>query len=188
MTKNIVIPVLITLFIVQLFVPAQMIYEQENTLTYGKAYKFKTRPIDPNDPFRGKYIALNYELDSFETEEDWSTYKGTVYVYLKTDPAGFAAIKTVSRELLDTSDDYVIAESRYNYGKHVHFNLPFDRFYMNEAKAYDAELSVRKAQRDTAKTCYGLVHVKNGTAVLANVFIDNVPIQRFVEDNQAELE
>ncbi len=177
----------IALFIVfaaQLLVPAQMIHEQENTLITGTSYKFKTRPIDPTDPFRGKYITLNYELNSFQTDEDWSNYSGNVFVYLTTDAEGFAMVKRVSKTPLDFDEDYIIAKSNYNYGKTVQFNLPFNRFYMNEYKAYDAEISVRTAQRDTTKICYGLVYVKDGTAVLDNVFIDDIPIQKFVNEFQ----
>ncbi|TMM58720.1 hypothetical protein FEE95_04625 [Maribacter algarum] len=185
MNKSIYITLLFLLFAVQLFVPAQMIYQQEDTLHTGTAYKFKTQPIDPSDPFRGKFIVLNYEMDSFATDEEgWDDFSGNVFVYLKTDAAGFAAVKHVSKTLMDTSDDYVIAESRYNRNNRVNFDLPFDRFYMNENKAYDAEISVREAQVDTTKICYGLVFVKDGTAVLDNVFIDDTPIQEFVEEYQ----
>ncbi len=177
------------MFAVQLFVPAQMIYQQEDALVTGKSYKFKTQPIDPTDPFWGKYIVLNYEMDSFETDEEgWNDYSGNVFVYLKTDAEGFAAVKTVSKTLLDTSDDYIIAESKYNDDRTINFDLPFNRFYMNENKAYDAEASVREAQIDTTKICYGLVFVKEGTAVLENVFIDETPIQKFVEEYQKDLE
>lgn len=190
MNKPIYITLLFLLFAVQLFVPAQMIYQQEDALDTGMAYKFKTQPIDPTDPFRGKFIVLNYDMDSFQTEEDdWSDYSGNVFVYLKTDIEGFAAVKTVSKTLLDTSDDYVLAESKYNNNNNiVNFDLPFNRFYMNENKAYEAEVSVRKAQIDTTKICYGLVFVKGGTAVLENVFIDETPIQEFVEEYQKDLE
>lgn len=179
------------MFAIQFFVPSQMIYQQEDALDTGTAYKFKTQPIDPTDPFRGKFIVLNYDMDSFQTEEDgWNDYSGNVFVYLKTDTEGFAAVKSVSKTLLDTSDDYVIAESNYNYNqdKTVNFDLPFNRFYMNENKAYDAEISVREAQIDSTKICYGLVFVKEGTAVLENVFIDDTSIQQFVEDYQKEEE
>ncbi len=188
MNKTIITGLLFLLFTIQLFVPAQMIYDQEATIKTGTAYKFKTRPIDPSDPFRGKYIVLNYELNSFKTEEDWSAYKGDVFVYLTTDTEGFATAKAVSKEFLETGDDYIIATSNYNHDKTVNFDLPFDRFYMNENKAYDAEVSVQNVQRDTTKTCYGLVYVKDGTAVLENVFIDDIPIQQFVEEYQKNKE
>jgi len=189
MNKSIYIGILFLLFAVQLFVPAQMIYQQEDALSTGTAYKFKTEPIDPSDPFRGKYIVLNYEMDSFETDDEgWYDYKGNVFVYLKTDTEGFAKVKTVSKTELDTSDDYFMAESSYNYGGKVNFDLPFDRFYMNENKAYDAEVSVWEAQRDTTSICYGLVYIKDGAAVLDNVFIDDKSIKEFVEEYQQKEE
>lgn len=187
MNKSIYIILLFIVFILQLFVPAQMVYQQEDALDSGTAYKFKTRPIDPSDPFRGKYIVLNYELNSFETNENsWNNYRGNVFVYLKTDADGFAAVKTVSKAQLDSDGDYFIAESRYSYGSKVNFNIPFNRFYMNENKAYDAEVLAQKAQRDTTTTCYGLVYVKDGAAVLDNVYINNKTIQEFVDEYQKE--
>ncbi len=187
MNKSVAIIVLFLLFAVQLFVPAQMIYEQEDTLYSGTAYKFKTQPIDPSDPFRGKYIVLNYEMDSFETnDESWNGYFGTLFIYLETDAKGFASVKTISKTQLDSSDDYFITKTHYNYNGKVEFELPFNRFYMNEYKAYDAEISVRKAQADRTKTCYGLVYLKEGTGVLENVYIDDKPILEFVEEYQQE--
>ena len=189
MNKFIYIIALFLLFAVQLFVPAQMVYQQEDALDTGTAYKFKTQPIDPSDPFRGKFIVLNYEMDSFETnDQSWNDYQGNVFVYLKTDAEGFAEVKTVSKNKLDTPDDYFTAESNYNFNGKVNFDLPFNRFYMNENKAYDAEVSAREAQADTTRTCYGLVYIKNGAAVLDNVFIDDTPIQEFVEEYQEKME
>lgn len=188
MSKSFALLLVLLSFAVQLFVSARMIYNQEETLKSGTAYKFKTWPIDPSDPFRGKYIVLNHTVRSFETNENWSDYKGKVYVYLKTDTTGFAAIKTVSRDPLPIPEDYVIAQSNYNYGKRVNFTLPFNRFYMNEHKAYDAERTMGLVQGDTTKICYGLVSIKNGTAVLRNVFIDDIPIQQYVENVQTKIE
>jgi len=176
----------ILVIIAQLAVPANMIYEQEDTLIDGTAYKFKTRPIDPSDPFRGKYIVLNYEMDSFDIElDDWER-NTDLYVYLKNDENGFAQVKTVSQAPLENTDDYVKAKSYGYYNGTINFDLPFNRFYMNENKAYDAEVSVRKAQRDTLLTCYALVHVKGSDAVLKDVIIDDMPIQQYVEKYQEE--
>ena len=51
---KILLSVFILVALVQLFVPAKMILDREDILDMGKEYKFKTEPIDPNDPFRGK--------------------------------------------------------------------------------------------------------------------------------------
>ena len=69
MNKQLYISFLSLLFVAQIVVPAHMIYQQEDAIDTGVAYKFKTEPFDPSDPFRGKYITLNYEIDSFHTDE-----------------------------------------------------------------------------------------------------------------------
>lgn len=51
--KKTLLSVFILVAIVQLYVPAKMILDREDILDTGKEYKFKTEPIDPNDPFRG---------------------------------------------------------------------------------------------------------------------------------------
>lgn len=188
MNKQLYISLLFLLFAAQIFVPAHMIYQQEDAINTGTAYKFKTEPFDPSDPFRGKYVTLNYEIESFQTEEENWPYKADIYVYLEKDKQGFAAVKTISKTSLNSDDDYVMAKIYSAYGGNLNFEFPFNRFYMNENKAYDAEVSVRKAQRDTTLSCYALVYVKNGAAVLNNVFIDDIPIKQFVEEYQELVE
>src|SRR5690554_461138 len=60
--------------IIQLAVPAKMIWDKENVLKSGKEFKFETAPVDPTDPFRGKYIALNYKENTYSSD-DSSTWK-----------------------------------------------------------------------------------------------------------------
>lgn len=168
--------------VVQIFVPVQMIWQQENILKQGEVYKFKTRPIDPTDPFRGKYITLQYEMNSFSIS-DTSYVKGDkIQVYLKKDDHGFAKIDTISKTTLEKNKDYVEATIVDNYKGKVSFKLPFDRFYMEETKAYDAEKAYREVNRDSLKAnVYALVYIKEGQAVLKDVIIDGIPIQEYVE-------
>ena len=172
---------------IQLFVPAQMIFSKEGIIENGTAYKFKTRPIDPNDPFRGKYITLQYDINALKTDDTLWQSKDEAYVYLIKDAYGFAQPKKVSREKLDFDEDYVIAEvSWYNKNKQeVSVNLPFNRYYMEESKAYDAEVAYREAQRDSLPdNTYALVYIKDGEAVLADVLIDDVSIKDYVQKEQ----
>ncbi|WP_299366528.1 GDYXXLXY domain-containing protein [Winogradskyella sp.] len=180
--------------LIQLFVPAQMIYNQEKVLNDGKAYKFKTRPIDPNDPFRGKYITLRYEINSFKTRDTTWRRGDAVYVYLK-DSLGYAQIDTISKYKLNLKTDYVVAKATHfrsfknysNKSARIHFDLPFNRFYMEEYKAKPAEDAIRVRRNDTdLKDVYSLVYVKDGEAVLENVFINDVPIIDYIKekDNQ----
>ena len=182
-----IFPLFILVALVQLFVPAQMIWNNEDVLETGKAFKFKTAPIDPNDPFRGKYIFLNFDNVDVEIpkEHDWKRGE-LVYVSLLENTAGFAEISSVSKMEPKETGDFVIAKvgfiNSYNTDKTtMTIQYPFERFYMEESKAYDAELTYRDSQRDTTKTTYALVHVKNGDAVLRDVLIDGIPIKDLVK-------
>lgn len=174
----------IAVAVAQLFVPAQMIFNQESIITNGTAYKFKTQPVDPSDPYRGKYINLNYEQNSFITTDTVWDRKDKVYVYLETDSLGFAKVNAVSKTLVNLDKDFFIAEVVWYNKKDqkLNFNLPFNRYYMEETKAYDAEVAVRNSQRDSIKNnTYALVYIKNGEAVLSDVVINGISIKEYVE-------
>ncbi len=179
--------IFILLAIVQLFVPAQMIFSKEGIIADGEVYKFKTRPIDPNDPFRGKYITLQYDISVVKTDDTLWQRRDKAYLYLTKDLNGFAQSKIISRKKLDLNEDYIVAEvNRYNKKKQeVIVNLPINRYYMEESKAYDAEVAHRKAQRDSLpNNTYALVYIKNGEAVLSDVLINDISIKDYVINNR----
>jgi uncharacterized membrane-anchored protein len=162
-----------------------MIWDREKVLETGIEHKFKTAPIDPSDPFRGKYINLSYEetIVQVENEKDW-TRGEKVYVYLTSDDDGFTKIKSVSKEKPTDNQDFLKAKVRFiteNGSNKLTVEYPFDRYYMEESKAYEAELTFRESEQDTSKITYALVSVKNGQAVLKDVLIDGITIREIVK-------
>ena len=175
----------------QLFIPAKMILGQEYILDTGKVYKFKTQPVDPRDPFRGKYITLRYDIESAETKDNSWKRDDTAYLYLNVDSLGFAKSDTISKQKLNIKKDFIkIKINRFDdkywnkdTGYKVYFNLPFNRFYMEETKAKSAEDAYRKAQRDSLPSnIYGLVYIKEGEAVLEDVIVNDMSIAKYVEE------
>ncbi len=169
----------------QLYVPAKMIFDREKILREGKEYKFKTAPVDPTDFFRGKYITMSYEENSFKVPatETWDSDEN-IYVQLTTDKDGFAKILSVSKVYPHHDADYVkakvnIVEYNSNDLTKIVFEYPFDRFYMEEFKAGDAEEAYRESLRDSAKSTYALVSIKDGEAVLKDVMIDGISIKEY---------
>lgn len=189
--KNIVTVAFILTVLAQLFVPGKMIWDREDVINNGIEHKFKTIPVDPNDPFRGKYITLNYLENRIEVEnEKYWTSGELVYVSFKTDNNGFSKIKSVSKTKPNDNHDFLKAEvlgvlSDTN-ATQLTINYPFDRYYMEESKAYDAEKTHRKAQIDTTTTTYALVNIKHGVAVLKDVLIDGISIREIVKSDQRE--
>ncbi len=174
--------VFIIVILAQLGIPLKMIYDSEDTLMTGTVYKFKTQPIDPTDPFRGKYITLNFEMNSFDTLDSSYVYGDKIRVYIENDSNGFAVAKEISKEPLKINADYVMAKVVNNYNGKVVFELAFNRFYMKETKAYDAERAYLETNRDEIEdNVYALVYVKEGRSVLENVIIAGIPIQEYVE-------
>ncbi|GLU42962.1 GDYXXLXY domain-containing protein [Allomuricauda sp. NBRC 101325] len=173
----------------QLFVPAKMIWDQEDVIRTGTEYKFKTAPVDPNDPFRGKYITLSFDHNTVEVEktEDW--HQGDeVYAIISNGKDGFAHIDSIAKEKPLKNQDYLKAEIGFSTGisNKVSIDYPFDRFYMEESKAEDAEYTYWSSQRDSTKITYALVSIKNGQAVIKDVMIDGVSIVELVKKEQDE--
>jgi uncharacterized membrane-anchored protein len=180
--RNIILPLLIILVIVQLYVPVKMILAREEILTNGAEYKFKTAPLDPVDPFRGKYISLQFENNTIisKSDDDWINGQ-EVYVILTEDEKGYAKIRSVKKEVPSGELVYVKAAVRYSTSANNVQNLvvdyPFNRYYMEESKAYKAEQVYRKSLQDTSRVTCALVCIKDGEAVLKDILIDGKPIR-----------
>lgn len=188
--KKIILPLFIVMCLVQWYVPAKMIVDQEAVLSEGKVYKFKTAPVDPADPFRGKYITLSFEENRFDVS-DFNVWLNVHDVYVSlTDSAGFARIRNVS--LTEPEDaDYVKARVSYvtSYEPYRLFiEYPFERFYLEESKASEAEKIYWESQRgDSTQVTYAVVSVKNGEAALTDVKINDRSIVDVVaEINQVQ--
>ncbi len=77
----------------QLYVPASMIFRNERVIREGTAFKFKTAPIDPNDPFGENmlpFLLMKMPLRS-KTRKSGIMRRACI-CNLTTDSAGFALI------------------------------------------------------------------------------------------------
>ena len=184
-SKKIIILAFIVVALVQIYVPAKIILDRAIVLSSGKEFKFRTAPIDPTDPFRGKYITLNFNENTIEIQNTGNWTRGeAVFVLLETDNNGFAKIRSASKaKPLDTRD-FLKAKVNYVDGSKLSIEYPFDRFYMEESKAYDAELTYRRALPDTSQVAYALVNIKNGESVLKDVMINGISIREIVKQEQ----
>jgi len=183
--KKITLLLLFVAFLLQWFVPMNMIMQQETILEKGTTFKFKTQPIDPNDPFRGKFVVLNFVADRAEATDGTLWFKGEpVFVRIQEDADGFAEI--ASLEKLEPIDEkhYVKAEIASIWGDNpvqVRIKYPFERFYMEETKAPKAEAMFRDLWRDTTTSVYGLVVINEGKAALEDVLVDGISLRDAVE-------
>ena len=173
------------LVLLQLWAPASMIFERESVLRTGKVFRFRTAPVDPNDPLRGKYILLRFQESSFYTKGQATWAAGDkLYVQIKNDEKGFAKIQAVSSQRPSTDLDFIVAKvdyMSYDNNKMVFIEWPFERFYMEESKALPAEKVYQQSTLDSTQTTYAIVKVKSGDAVLQDVFINDKPITSYIK-------
>lgn len=190
--KKLIIVFFALMCLAQWFVPGQMIYDQEKVISEGKIFKFKTAPVDPSDPFRGKYVTLNFEANSIGivNPDEWQNAED-VYVSIE-ESGGFARISTVSmyepegtdyiKAKIDEVTDYTPYTLRVDY--------PFERFYVEESKAAEAERLYWRSKRgstdtstfDSTRVTYALVSVKKGKATLLDVMINDRSITDIVRE------
>jgi len=171
---NLRLLIFVPLALIQLAVPGWMIHRQEQILQHGRVFKFQTAPVDPYDAFRGRFVALRFtaESDANKGRSDYSRHK--LWVQFETDEKGFAKIRRVSMEPL-TGDDVLAVTSKWGG---LHF--PFDRYYMDENTAPEAETAYRDNSRRNHENAYATVRILNGRAALEELYIDDKPIREFL--------
>lgn len=184
--KNWIFLFFLLMVIFQWMIPANLVWQSETTISKGQVFKFKVRPVDPNDPFRGKYIILGFEANSFAANDSSLFYKGQqIFVRLGTDENGFAKVTDASPELYGNEPEWVTAKITHLYGNQpvdLFFEYPFDKFFMEESKAPAAEKLYAEATQDSARVVYAIVNIHNGNGVLEDVMIDGQSISKWVEE------
>lgn len=163
----------------QLSVPTWMIASQENVLDNGIVYKFKTVPVDPYDIFRGRYVALRTDQRFVRMNNSANIGRGQIiYVVIKNDRDGFAQVKSA---MLDkpANGDYIKVKVSYKRGDMIHFSFPFNRYYMNEKKAPQAEALYRRNSRREKQDAYVLVRVLKGKALIEDLYVGGKSIESY---------
>jgi len=186
--QKIILIIFIVVALAQILFAANMIHESEKTLSTGTEFWFKTAPIDPNDPFRGKYITLNYQTDSYTTSNNENWKKGEqIFVSFVDDQEGFAKIDNITKQEPENTEDYIkttiyfveVSDSTF-----ITINYPFERYYMEESKASEAEDIYFETIRDTESVTYSIVKIKNGKSVLQDVIIDGESIVNIIKERR----
>ena len=176
----------VLIVIAQWFVPTSIILKKEEILKNGKAFKFKTEPIDPSNPFEGKYISLKFQQDTFSLNKELEKLSNgdEIFVVLKQEN-GYAVISQVLVSKPKGNIDFVKASLDYieNYenNKRIHINYTFNKFFMEESKAPKAEVLYNKASQKNKNNCYALVYTKDGSAVVSDVLVNDTSISKLVK-------
>ena len=180
---------LLALAVVQLAVPLSMILKRESTLEHGRLFRFRTAPVDPYDAFRGRYVTLTMEHNSVADPNTGDYSPGQrIYVLLEEGEDGFAKPLGLveSRPEEGAFVEAWVARWPRSQGS-VTIRYPFDRYYMNEEKAPAAEKAYRELSLPRAHDAYVAVRIKDGFAVLEELYVAGQPILEFLAANPESL-
>lgn len=185
-TKTLLFTLFLIVAAVQLYIPAEMIAHNEKIIQTGTLLKFKCEPVDPYDPFRGKFIYLNFSNRTIHVAKAENyKFNQKIYATFKQDDEGYAIMDKIYKKEPKNRTDFLelIVDNTNNYDsiKKITVEYPFNRFYMNEYKAPVAEQTYAKSVNDKKKSVYAEVAIKNGTGVIKEVMINNIPIKEYVQ-------
>ncbi len=160
--------------------PLSQIWTYEKVLAKGTLIKLKCTAPDPYDPLRGRYLAVRPNQREAPVPAGMELKQDTqVYAVLTTGADGFATITSLSLTP-PASGDYVRVKSRYVFNEKALIDWPFDRFYVNEKLAPEADKwfaeNIRSVQGITAE-----VRVFNGRAVLEDLSLDGKPFREILK-------
>lgn len=169
------------LVLVQLAVPAGMILRRELTLATGETFRFRTAPIDPYDPFRGRYVTLRLEAATSPAPPGESFRAGEwVYALLGEDAEGFARFTGITRSRPE-GGAWLRVRVVYGGGDGtVHLKLPFDRYYAEESAAPQIERAYWRHSRRESREAWVTVRVRAGRGVLEELYLDGLPVGEYL--------
>lgn len=184
-------------------IPLYMTLSSEDILANGKLYKFRLQGGDPFDPFRGKYLRLNYAINELPIDEKVEVGE-EIYASIKVDNEGFAYLAKAYAKPPQKGDylkTKVLASSwensrfgnnrrrlsirrgriadRDNGKSYVMVAIPNNmrKYFINEDYAQQGE-DVLRAERRNA---YVGIRVLDGECRMEDIYIDKVPFMDYLK-------
>ena len=167
--------------LVQLVVPAAMIAKRESALRHGETFRFRTAPVDPYDAFRGRYVALSFNQRSVGLPPDHGySRRQRVHAILSEDEDGYAFFSGIQRER-PASGAYLSTRIAYlSSHTNAFLHIPFDRLYMKETEAPEAERAYLRHNHPINRTAFVNVRIQRGFGVIEDLYLDGVPIRDYL--------
>lgn len=162
-----------------LCIPAYLIFSSEDVLANGHQHKLRLQGYDPFDPFRGKYLRLNYE-DRIPCDADLKE-GDLAYVVFEQDSLGFSYF---SHALANqpSHDNYMKTTMRNVYDGNGWIKLDnITKYFINESKATKAESILLDFMRNRPNDIYVAIRVLNGEVRLEDIFVEEIPLLEYLE-------
>lgn len=171
--------IFIVFALIILCIPAYLIFSSEDVLANGHQHKLRLQGYDPFDPFRGKYLRLNYEdrmpCDSALNEGDLA------YIIFEQDSLGFSYF---SKALVNKPehDNYMTAPVMSIYEGKAQIMLDnITKYFINESKATQAETILQDFTRARPNDIYAAIRVLDGEVRLEDIFVEDIPLLEYLD-------
>ena len=172
------------LCVAQVGVIAVQIWSYERILKEGAVYYFNVLPLDPYDAFRGRYVTLRFENANKAPTNDTTPheYLSKAYAILEHTQER-DRIKEVwfrrplSGDFLEVDVHSTMVTQKVSVANLVSFSLSFDRFYMREDLAPQAEklLRTRSGMKVKAK-----LRVLDGKGVIEDLMVGETSLSHII--------
>lgn len=187
--------IFLAVVLVQLAVPLSFILKHERTLAKGETLRFRTRPVDPVDPFQGRYVIINLADRAVTISPEQERHapikrrsRQAGYAQITVDADGWASFSDWTTT--PPADGPYLATHLSKYGRifaeidgepdSYRIEIPFNRYYMPEHLAPRAERLVGRGREEF--DCWVEVNLHNGHAVITGLYLDDRPIEEAVLD------
>jgi len=175
--------IFIAFALIILSIPMYLMITSENVLEKGFRHKIKLQAYDPFDPFRGKYLRMNYD-NSVRCDEHFED-GDPIYITLEKDSLGYSFFDYGSKTAPKNSTDYFkTITTSSTYGDHVRFRTDnLSKYFINEDKATPAETLIWDYQRNHPDSIYVAIRVLDGEVRLEDIFVEETPLLDFLDKN-----
>lgn len=172
--------------VAQWLVPLAGVWRQERVIARGTLVRIECVAPDPYDPLRGRYLAVQPAGSRVPKPEGMVGRDAVpVWAALVAGEDGLSRIESLSLEPV-SGPTVIRLVAKWPHREDasapetVFVEWPFERFYLNERLAPDADKLVAERFRG-GKTTVAELRLLDGRAVLTDILLDGVSVRELVK-------
>lgn len=181
--KTLKLVLLGALALAQIAVPAQMALNQVMVRAKGVQLRIRCAPVDPVNPFMGRYVRLNLsgEVAAPKSRPGRAGRMQDAWVTYTLDEQGFVNPAALYWVRPKDAPSLKVRTSGFDQDGKIRFSYPFDRYYMNEMKAPEVDRAMAGGRWNLRpREVFVTVRVLGETAVLEELHLNGLPVLEYL--------
>lgn len=163
--------------------PVHKIRQFESSTDYT-VHRFKVSLYDPYDPMRGRFLRLKAFPDRFPWEKPFPNkeWRDEATIKLGRDQEGFAKIERLSLEPIPEPGCLKVKVYRSwdNKKRSYTVRYPFDRYFINEKLAAEAEAALVNTTKTKRPAEIRVRVYSNGDFMIEELLLDGKPLHEIL--------